>query len=309
MVSTLSQSSASQPKIVITGASGFLGAHLCRSFASEFDVVAVSHLATLPESLAPYRVRMDLQDQAMVEAMLNNMAPVGVIHAAALSDPNTCQTRPEMSMSLNVEVTRNLAASCAHRGIRFLFTSTDLVFDGSGGNYSEADPVNPINTYGEHKALAEDLIREVHPESTIARLPWMFGAGLLKPSAFQGWVDQLNRGGSLTAFDDEYRSAVSYRVAAEGIAHLFHHVQGETLHLGGIETTTRYHLLNQLATFLKQPSELVQAQSQSEVIMPAKRPKDTSLDSRKARTLGYKTPFLTDMIQQTVSALSDIRQG
>ncbi len=301
-----SQSPTSQPKIVITGASGFLGAHLCRAFASDYDVVALSHQTPLEESLAPFRVRQDLTDMPLVDAMLDNMQPVGVIHAAALSDPNTCEQNPDLSMVLNVEVTRNLARSCAQRGIRFLFTSTDLVFDGKEGNYAETHKVNPINVYGEHKALAEELIREIHPTSVIARLPWMFGVGLAKPSAFQHWVQLLTQQKHLQGFDDEYRSAVTYSAAAEGIAHCFHHAEGETLHLGGIETITRYHLLTQLAALLGQDTGLVSAQSQSDIVMPAKRPKDTSLDSRKARALGYKTPFLHEMLQQLLATLNEV---
>ncbi|OZG74665.1 NAD(P)-dependent oxidoreductase [Hahella sp. CCB-MM4] len=296
---------SSHAKIVITGASGFLGAHLCRVFAKDYDVVAVSHRMALPEALAPYRVRLDLTDQPLVNAMLDNMRPIGVIHAAALSDPNTCEQNPDLSMALNVEVTRNLASSCAYRGLRFLFTSTDLVFDGQEGNYAESHKVNPINVYGEHKALAEDLIREIHPASIIARLPWMFGIGLTKSSALQHWVEQLSRQETLQAFNDEYRSAVTYSVAAEGLSHCFHHADGETLHLGGIETITRYHLLTQLAALLNQNTELVRAQSQSDVVMAARRPKDTSLDSRKARALGYKTPFLKDMLLQALSTLNE----
>jgi len=295
-------STSSLPKVVITGASGFLGAHLCQQLSRDYDVVAVSHHQPLPESLAPFRVRMDLSDQALVEAMLSNMRPVAMIHAAALADPNTCEREPERSRVQNVEVTRQLARSCAESDIKLVFTSTDLVFDGQQGHYAETDPVNPICVYGEHKALAEELVREIHSTAVIVRLPWMFGPGLTKDSALQDWCRQLRQEEKIHAFDDEYRSAVSYTIAGRGILQCLQHAQAETLHLGGIETTTRYHLLLQLAGLLEVANELVVAQSQRDMIMPAKRPPDASLDSRKARSLGYKTPFLTDMLKQALSA-------
>ena len=296
-------SASSLPKIVVTGASGFLGAHLCQLLSRDYDVVAVSHSQPLPESLASFRVRMDLSDRPLVEAMLDNMRPVALIHAAALADPNTCEREPERSLALNVEVTRQLARSCAARNIKLVFTSTDLVFDGRQGHYAETDPVNPICIYGEHKALAEELVRELHPSSVIVRLPWMFGPGLIKTSALQSWCGQLRQGEKIRAFNDEYRSAVSYTVAAGGILQCLLQTQAETLHLGGIETVTRYHLLHRLAGLLGIDEEQVEAQSQRDVIMPARRPPDASLDSRKARSLGYKTPFLTDMLKQALSVL------
>ncbi len=297
------QSASSQPKIVVTGASGFLGAHLCQLMSRDYDVVAVSHRLAVPEALAPFRVRMDLADQALVEAMLDNMQPVAVIHAAALSDPNTCEREPERSQLLNVEVSRQLARSCAHRNLRLVFTSTDLVFDGQQGNYVETDPVSPICTYGEHKALAEDLVRDLHPTAVIARLPWMFGPGITKASALQGWIGQLQQGDTLRAFSDEFRSAVSYPVAAKGILQCLQLADGETYHLGGIETSTRYHLLKLLAGLLGINDSRIEAQFQRDVIMPAKRPPDASLDSRKARAMGYKTPFLTEMLKQSLSVM------
>ncbi|ABC27172.1 dTDP-4-dehydrorhamnose reductase-like protein [Hahella chejuensis KCTC 2396] len=289
---------AKKPRVLVTGASGFLGAHICRALNQDYEVLAQSHQVTLPEDLAPFRVRQDLCDAELTQAMFRNLTPDAVIHAAALSDPNTCQQQPERSLQVNVEATRLLAALCAERDIPLLFTSTDLVFDGRQGVYRESDPVNPINRYGEHKAMAEKLIREQHPRATIVRMPWMFGLGLLKPSGVTQWLERLRQGETLTGFVDEYRSAVDYATAAQGIVRFFQMQQGLTLHLGGIETVSRHHFLKALARTFGLDEDLVQEQKQRDVIMPAKRPRDVSLDSRRARGLGYKTPFMDEMLAE-----------
>lgn len=300
------------PRIVITGATGRVGSFLCRELADHFDVVAVSFEQSIPENWAPFRIKLDLRDRDMTAAMLDNMKPAALIHTAALSDPNTCEKHKEQSLILNVEVTKYLASICAERGTGFSFISTDLVFDGTRGNYSETDQVNPINVYGEHKALAEDLVQEVHPSPVIFRLPWMFGKQLLGKSSIDEWLEQLQQGSPLLGFTDEYRSAVSFEVAARGIAQLVIHHENlselnsqpdrpEIYHMGGIETVSRYYLLQQLTRLKGIPGDLIHGKKQKEAIMPAKRPSDVSLDSRKARQTGYKTPFLENMLRSSLN--------
>ncbi len=304
--------SANRSRIVVTGASGKLGPHICLALADHFDVIAVSHTGKLHAELAEYRVSLDLTDLALVNALLDNMQPQAILHAAAFSDPNSCQQQPEISLRLNAALTKELAQLAANRDMGFICISTDLVFDGEQGHYQESDPVNPINLYGEHKALAEQLATEVHPCPLILRCPWMFGKQNGGQGNIQQWQATLQSGSGLLGFTDEFRSPVSFSVAAAGIAHLTLSYEetrrsvtlegADIYHLGGIETVSRYHLLVQLAKLLGCDPRLVHAASQKTQIMPAKRPADVSLDSRKARNAGYKTPFLSAILKSTLDS-------
>ena len=310
----INMSPSSPSRVAITGASGRLGGHLCLALSNHYDVIALSHQHAVPEDLCSFKSRLDLLDSTCFEVMLDNMKPTAVVHAAALSDPNTCENRKDHSLSVNVDVPKHLAKMCSERNIGFYFISTDLVFDGEKGHYKESDSVNPINTYGEHKAMAEELICELHSSPIIFRLPWMFGHPVIGESSLKQWAVQLKQGQALMGFTDEYRSAVSYSVAAEGIAELVVHFENlkarlgqvqeaQVFHLGGIETVSRFHFLCQMAELLHCSTELIHGQTQKEAIMPAKRPSDVTLDSRKARSLGYKTPFLNEMLKDVLTHL------
>ena len=305
---------SSFPRIAITGASGNLGIALCQCLGEYYDIIAISHTRTIPVQLAAFRVKQDLTDRQRCDAMLDNLKPQAVIHTAALSDPNYCELNKTHSKVLNWDLAKHLAQSCAERLIGFYFTSTDLVFDGSEGNYCEQDAINPLNTYGEHKALAEEWIQMQHPDAVIFRLPWMFGHYLLGDSELSHWLDQLQTGQPIWGFADEYRSAVSYGIAAKGITQLVQrHEQegsgrlpGDLYHLGGIETVSRLFTLQQVAQLLKIGDNLIVGKKQREIEMPARRPADVSLDSRKARSAGFKSPFFRDMLRAELSWLEAV---
>jgi len=265
------------------------------------SVIGVAREQALREELVTYRVRLDLCDKEVLDSLLRQMRPDAVIHLAALADTGLCEEQPLLSRRLNVEVTRQVADHCGATGCLLAFASTDLVFDGRRGNYSELDQVNPINRYGEHKCEAEQVIRERCPQALILRLPLMFGQGLYRPSPLQQWLTRITAGGTLYGFADELRSSVDYAAAAEGIATLIGRVRGQTLHLGGLETLSRLHLMRAAAQAFGLDPDAVESRLQADVPTRAARPRDVSLDSRQARLLGYRTPVLTDALRQMVA--------
>ena len=139
--------------LLVTGASGFLGPTLCEKAAAAWDVVAAMHRHRI--AIPHARVTgVNLAAYSEVRELFEQIRPDAVIHAAALSNTEYCQAHPEESEAINVEASINLAGLAADRGIPFVFTSTDLVFDGEHAPYAEESAVGPISVYGEHKARA-----------------------------------------------------------------------------------------------------------------------------------------------------------
>ncbi len=138
---------AGQGRAWITGAAGLIGSCLAR--------LAARH--ALPFKIIPLaRADLDLTDFAAVERRFLAERPGLVIHCAALSKTPDCQAHPALARRINVEATALLAALAAEAD--FIFFSTDLVFDGTKGNYVETDPVNPLSVYAETKAAAESIV-------------------------------------------------------------------------------------------------------------------------------------------------------
>ncbi|AFY99717.1 SDR family oxidoreductase [Calothrix sp. PCC 6303] len=278
-------------KLLITGASGFLGWHICQITQQEWQVYGTyySHHSEIPGIKLQ---KVDLTDFQALKQLFHDIHPDAVIHTAALSQPNFCQNHPQESAAINVTASSNIAGLCADAQIPCAFTSTDLVFDGLNAPYKESDSVNPVNIYGEQKVLAEREMLAIYPQISICRMPLMFGAATPTSKSFmQGFIATLKAGKELNLFIDEFRTPVSGKTAAQGILIALKKSQG-IIHLGGKERISRYDFGRLMVEVLELPNTSLTSCRQQDVKMSAPRPTDVSLDSSKAFALGYTPPSL-----------------
>jgi dTDP-4-dehydrorhamnose reductase len=270
-------------KLLITGASGFLGRYLCQLAPDGWRVHGVGYHNSV--SLPGIEVvQLDLTDSSALQRCFQTLKPNAVIHAAAMSQPNACEENPIASHQINVVASCHLAELCAEANIPLLFTSSEQVFDGLNAPYRETDRVCPINLYGEQKVAAEVGILQRYPAATICRMPLMYGA---VGSFIQPFISRLRSGEPLNLFTDEIRNPVSGTAAAQGIfLALEKRVQGY-LHLGGKERLSRYDMGLLLVELLQIRHSNINACQQADVKMAARRSPDASLDSALAFSLGY----------------------
>lgn len=290
-------------KLLVTGVSGLLGWNICRTIPlQEWEVsgICFSHEVGLP---GMDMLRMDLRDPEAIEALFQDVRPDAVIHTAAVSDPEFCQTRGIESFGINVEVPVRLARLCRMRSIPFAFTSSDLVFNGLNPPYRERDPVCPVSRYGEQKVEAEKGILAAYPDAAVCRMPLMFG---IPGSGFRGILPLLRAmrtGTPLRLFVDEYRTPVSAKSAAEGIL-IALQSEGGVLHLGGPERISRYHLGRAIAEVFEEKGAVLVGCKQGDVATSAPRPPDVSMDSSRAFELGFRPAPLRDQIRELFSEVS-----
>jgi dTDP-4-dehydrorhamnose reductase len=279
-------------KLLVTGASGFLGWNLCQQAQTDWDVYGTyfSHEVKIPGAILS---KTDLTDFGSLDQLFRNIKPDAVIHTAAASKPDFCQINQNESFAINVTAAVNVARLCGERNIPCAFTSTDLVFDGKHPFYKESDPICPINYYGEQKAIAEQKMSEIYPAIAICRMPLMFGApSPMSPSFLQGMVRNLQADQAINLFIDEFRTPASATAASQGLLmSVKQQVQG-ILHLGGKERISRYDFGLLLGEILQLSTDsikrLIKPGKQTDVVAVAPRSPDTSLDSSKAFALGYQ---------------------
>jgi dTDP-4-dehydrorhamnose reductase len=284
--------------LLITGASGFLGPTLCERAAKQWNVAAAMHRHPVPIPHAR-AVGTDLGAYAEARELLAQLRPDAVIHAAALSNTEYCQTHPAESEAINVEASANLAGLAADRGIPFVFTSTDLVFDGERAPYSEDSAANPISVYGEHKLRAEAAIRQRHPDAVICRLPLLLGPRSVGAEGFLAkMLGAMQRGEQVRMFEDEVRTPVAPSVAADGLLLALEKARGTTLHLGGPERLTRWAIGRLAAEVAGVDVTNVVPCRRGEIPMAAPRPRDVSMDSSRAAALGYRPPPLREQLER-----------
>lgn len=151
-------------KILVTGASGFVGSRFVERWRNEYAILAPSH------------AELDITDAASVERFFIENSPQVVVHLAALSNTGYCEQHPDESYSVNVEGVCNLAAASARNGVKFVFFSSDQVYNGNReyGPLGEDVAVAPENVYGRHKLEAEQRALELCPTAVALRATWMY---------------------------------------------------------------------------------------------------------------------------------------
>ena len=290
-------------KLLVTGASGFLGWHLCQLAKQEWDVYGTyfSHAVEIP---GVTMLKVDLTHFQEIKRLFQDLQPAAVIHTAAQSSPNFCQIHPRESYSINVEASCNIAGLSADYSIPCVFTSTDLVFNGLNAPYSETDSVSPVNSYGEQKVQAEEEMLRRYPLTAVCRMPLMFGMATPTATSFiQPFIQTLREGKELNLFIDEFRTPVSGKTAAQGLLLALAKVKGR-IHLGGKERLSRYDFGRLLVEVFQLPPGIKPCRQQ-DVKMAAPRPPDVSLDSSKAFALGYQPLSIKEELEALPESCRD----
>jgi len=218
-----------QPRILLTGASGFLGHPLA-------DELRRRGLRFVSAGRAGCDVHLDLADPDSIPAALGGTPADLVIHAAALASPAACEANPARADAVNHVASRRLAEWA---GGRIVLVSTDLVFDGTAARYAREAPATPLGAYARSKARAEEAVRAAG--GVVVRVPLLFGPSF---DGRRGVTDMIrSAAGSLPLFTNEFRTPLHAADAARGLVELALARSGPgTLHLAGPERVSRYEL-------------------------------------------------------------------
>ncbi|HET9103772.1 MAG TPA: sugar nucleotide-binding protein [Solirubrobacteraceae bacterium] len=159
------------PRILLTGAAGFVGSNFAAVFTERHGA----------ELVTPSHAELDLRDREGVGARVAAAAPSAIVHAAIWNDPAGLRSNRRLAWDSYVEATRNLVDAANAAGAQIVLISTDWVFDGTQGPAQEDAPPNPINTYGFLKAMSEQVVRDRAERGTVARLSGVQGIPRARP--------------------------------------------------------------------------------------------------------------------------------
>ncbi|MCA1685595.1 MAG: SDR family oxidoreductase, partial [Planctomycetia bacterium] len=229
--------------------------------------------------------RVDLSDDGATARALAEADPEVVLHTAAVSSVEEVRRDPARGRAVNVEGTERLAGWCGRHGRRLLYTSTDLVFDGSKPWNREDDPARPVLAYGRTKAEAEACVLAT-PGGLVVRLSLLYGPSRSRrPTYLDRTVASWERGEPQTFFEDEFRTPLDLGTSAETLVRLVAADVSGLIHVAGPERLSRYDLARRVAAALGHDPGHVRANRQRDVTFPELRPADVSLDTRRLAAL------------------------
>lgn len=280
-------------RVLLTGASGQLGSYLVdRLRTTGHDLIAWSG-RDLGERGGVALRPVNLADAATLDRALEEANPDLILHAAALSSPDAVRLDSDGGQAVNVQATERLAAWCGKRGRRLVYTSTDLVFDGTRPWNREDDPAEPILAYGRTKLQAEPAVLATSL-GLVARLSLLFGPSRTgRPSYFDHTMEGLRGGQAQTLLEDEFRTPLHYANAAELLVRLAESHATGLVHVGGPERVSRWELIRRVAARLGLDPGLVLANRRADLNLPETRPADVSLDTQRLARLLPDAPRLT----------------
>ena len=264
-------------KILLTGASGGLGTYLLPQLGDIGHVVGLTRSMVDGESV----YAADLTSFETIGPLLDQILPSVIVHAAALTDVDRCQSEPQTAFLTNVGATRAIVEWIRSRspGTRLVFISTDQVYGDHAGPHAEVR-TGPVNIYGWTKLWAEDLVRTLD-QSLVLRLNYV-GLGTTRRPGLSQWLVGSFRGNKpFTLFRDVLFNPLSGNQAAAVISELVRRKVGGTFNLGAAGVgLSKADFALRLASRLKLPTNYAHLGELADISLRAPRPHDTRMDVR-----------------------------
>lgn len=290
-------------RIAITGASGLLGRAIIASASPRHDIIAGIHSSDLLDAGPIEQCPLDLTDPQSIRRFVEESRPDCLIHSAAITDVDLCEREPKRAQVLNADATRLIVDAVRHLPTRVVYISTDYVFDGTAGPYSETGATNPINVYGKTKLEGELAVRSLDERGVIVRSASFLGiGGPEKPTFAERMLETMRTNPPLRAAVDQVSNVTPVDELASGIMRLIESGGTGIWHIAHPQMISRYDLAVMLAKHARLDADhCVQRDAYESLGRTAKRPLRGGLNCEKAiRELGLKFRSLAESVSRFI---------
>lgn len=294
-----------QVRLLITGSNGLLGQKIVKRCLDK----GISFIATSkgenrnPDCPSDKYLEMDICNTLEIKKVFDLYYPTHVIHTAAITNVDYCETHIEECQEVNVEAVKKLVQVSNTYHSHFQLVSTDFVFDGKTGNYKEEDEVNPLSVYAQSKVDGEKYVQENAMNWSITRTIIVYGEGNnLSRSNIVLWArEALKSGNPLSIIDDQFRAPTWADDLAYGCVEVALRNKQGIFHLSGPETMSVLEIVYRVADFYGYNKSVINIVKSDTLNQPAKRPPYTGFNLEKSRReLDYNPKTL----EQTLGLLS-----
>lgn len=276
-------------KVLITGANGLLGQKIVEIFSPAYKTLACD---LGPEFFLSSRASyhsLDIREKGKLVALVESFKSNWIINCASYTDVDGCERNQSLAWSVNVDGVRNLSEVCREFKINLVHFSTDYVFDGKNGPYSEEDKTNPINFYGKTKLENEKVIKNSDINFTIIRTNVLYGCGEKVKSNFFLWVlENLRKNEKIKVVDDQYNNpTLAFNLAQIVKEGVDKEIFG-LYHIGGRDWLSRFEFAQKIALSFGFDKERIEPVHTSDLKQVASRPLKGGLKIDKAKEI-FKT--------------------
>ncbi len=279
--------------ILVTGSNGLLGQKLTAMLDEDPDVTLIATARTsLKFPLKKGRfVILDAASREQVDSVIKTERPDVVIHTAAMTQVDQCETDRDNCWLQNVTAVENIVHACEQTGARLVHISTDFIFDGTHGPLEESAEPNPLSHYGRSKLAGEKAVMKSHIPWAILRTVLVFGVTRdMSRSNIVLWVKKsLEEGKAIDVVNDQWRTPTLAEDLATACVLAAKKKATGIYHISGSEMMTPYEMAVRTARFFKLNDTLIRVTDSTRFKQPAQRPPKTGFIIDKAkRDLGYQ---------------------
>jgi dTDP-4-dehydrorhamnose reductase len=274
-------------KILITGANGLLGQKLVSLLSQQENVTLLATArgncrCSLPQNVS-YQ-NLDITNADDCKSLMDDFQPQALIHAAAMTQVDACETERELCNSINVTGVQNLIQAIGDRNTHFVHISTDFIYQGDEEEYFEDSKVNPLSYYGDSKWKSEKLFKHVKFPYSILRTVLVYGVlEDLSRSNIVLWAKgALEKGQEINVVDDQYRCPTLAEDLALACLQVVEEKATGVYHVSGKDFLSILELVFEIADYWSLDKSLINSIVTSSLNQPAKRPAKTKLNIKKA---------------------------
>lgn len=265
-------------RVFIVGASGFIGSILFEFFSKKHETHG-SFYSNPVRGL----IHLDIKDKKAVKEIMTSLRPDVIIHPAANPNVEYCEEHPEETWKINVEGSENLIESAQKIGAKFVFFSSDYIFDGKSGPYSEDDVPNPINEYGKQKLAVETLIKSSLENYIITRITVVYGWERKGKNYVMGIIRNLKNGKSMRIPYDQVGSPTYANNMVQITMALIESCKKGVYHVAGSDLMDRYTFAKIVANIFELDQHLLIPVTTEELGQKARRPLNAGMKITKVK--------------------------
>lgn len=289
-----SHTDSSKKRFLITGSNGLLGQKLVELLVQDSSIHTIA--TARGENRLPFQdhyeyLPMDITDPEQIEAVVAATKPDVIIHTAAMTNVDQCEMEKDDCWKQNVNAVEFLVSACKRHDVFLVHLSTDFIFDGKAGPYTEEAEPNPVSFYGWSKYAAEKIVIHSDIKWAIARTVLVYGiAHDMSRSNIILWVKKsLEEGKNIKVVTDQFRTPTLAEDLAQGCFLIADQKAEGIFNISGKDLYTPYQMAIMAADYFGLDTSLIAQTDASSFTQPAKRPPRTGFDLTKSeKILGYK---------------------